>query len=227
MSKVGLCCYCGEEAKITRDHVPPANLFPKPRPNNLVTVPACKKCHSTAWSQDDEYFRLKICLSSDAGGHPKAQKVAASALRSLKRSQARGLHAQIREDTFETWIRSDNGMSRRIVLAYQVDQERIFSTIVRVTRGLFCHEIGERLAPDTTFRVFSDYTLQDWSPEIRQCLMDEVVTPLSSLPVKIIGEGVFSYRHFVEHTGDVVNSAWALTFYGGMSFLVLTRSDQR
>jgi 5-methylcytosine-specific restriction endonuclease McrA len=55
------CAYCGSPTDLTRDHVPPKNLFPLPKPVNLITVPACKKCHSET-SQDDEYFRVKILL---------------------------------------------------------------------------------------------------------------------------------------------------------------------
>src|SRR5208283_2514674 len=57
--KIGECLYCGRVRPLTRDDVPPKNLFPKPRPSNLITVPSCQKCNQS-FMLDDEYFRLVI-----------------------------------------------------------------------------------------------------------------------------------------------------------------------
>lgn len=55
-----ICIYCSATNLIpTRDHVPPKCLFPKPRPLNLVTVPACPTCNQS-FKLDDEYFRLMV-----------------------------------------------------------------------------------------------------------------------------------------------------------------------
>ena len=60
----GECVYCGREAQLTSDHIPPKNLFPKPRPSNLITVPSCKRCNRSA-SKDDEYLRLVLVMRED------------------------------------------------------------------------------------------------------------------------------------------------------------------
>jgi 5-methylcytosine-specific restriction endonuclease McrA len=64
-NKIGECAYCGDVGIITRDHVPPKGIFPKPRPANLITVPACSKCHSQQTSRDDEYFRNTLNVRED------------------------------------------------------------------------------------------------------------------------------------------------------------------
>jgi hypothetical protein len=51
------CAYCGSTSELTDDHIPPKNLFPKPRPENIITVKACKICVKDT-SKDDEYFRM-------------------------------------------------------------------------------------------------------------------------------------------------------------------------
>lgn len=59
------CYLCGKKAsetpegKLTRDHLPPRNLFPEPRPSDLITVPCCKQCNHNAHN-DDEYLRLAV-----------------------------------------------------------------------------------------------------------------------------------------------------------------------
>src|SRR5437016_4846066 len=54
---VAICYLCRKRPGTTRDHVPPKNLFPRPRPSSLVTVPCCEKCNNR-FSKHDEYFRL-------------------------------------------------------------------------------------------------------------------------------------------------------------------------
>jgi hypothetical protein len=59
------CYLCGKKAsetperKLTRDHLPPKNLFLPPRPADLITVPCCYACNHQA-HEDDEYLRLAV-----------------------------------------------------------------------------------------------------------------------------------------------------------------------
>ena len=68
------CTYCGYHGKLTVDHIPPKGLFGKPLPPNLMTVPACDKCHKST-TDDDEYFRTVIALRDDVYDHPDVQSV--------------------------------------------------------------------------------------------------------------------------------------------------------
>jgi hypothetical protein len=63
------CAYCGAAADLTRDHVPPRVVFPKPRPKDLITVPACRPCNVSA-GPDDEYFgaALRVAVLLDPAG---------------------------------------------------------------------------------------------------------------------------------------------------------------
>jgi hypothetical protein len=51
------CYLCGSREQLTRDHIPPKGLFPKPRPTNLETISCCFPCNNGA-AKDVEYFRL-------------------------------------------------------------------------------------------------------------------------------------------------------------------------
>ena len=51
------CCYlCSSKDDLTRDHIPPKNLFTPPLPSNLIAVPCCSKCNQS-FTLDDEAFR--------------------------------------------------------------------------------------------------------------------------------------------------------------------------
>src|SRR5260221_14492806 len=55
---------CGATQDLTRDHVPPANLFPPPRPGDLITVPCCKNCNQS-YSLDDEAMRVWLAAAAN------------------------------------------------------------------------------------------------------------------------------------------------------------------
>jgi hypothetical protein len=80
------CVNCGAAVDLTRDHVPPKNLFPKPRPE-LFTVASCRACNNGA-SEDDEYFRLTLSMAEGSGDHPDAKGVLPAVLRSLEHASA-------------------------------------------------------------------------------------------------------------------------------------------
>src|SRR2546422_10376314 len=52
-----LCVYCRAADADTRDHIPPQLLFPSPKPNTLITVPACNACNK-CFQQDDEVLAM-------------------------------------------------------------------------------------------------------------------------------------------------------------------------
>jgi hypothetical protein len=72
--KFGMCVFCGSETCLTKDHVPPKSLFPKPRPDNLITVYSCDNCN-LGTAKDDEYFRLMTTIREDALNHPAANRI--------------------------------------------------------------------------------------------------------------------------------------------------------
>lgn len=64
--KVGVCALCGKTLQITREHVPPKNLYLPPRPKNTITVPVCEPCNY-GYHLDDEYFRVYVATGARPG----------------------------------------------------------------------------------------------------------------------------------------------------------------
>jgi hypothetical protein len=62
----GTCPLCGKVKYLTREHIPPKNLFLKPRPTNTITVRTCKACNSS-YDLDEEYFRIYITAGEQPG----------------------------------------------------------------------------------------------------------------------------------------------------------------
>src|SRR2546427_13092357 len=57
--KITWCYLCRSTENLTSDHLPPKNLFPEPRPSNLITVPCCRICNER-FSKIDEQFRVFV-----------------------------------------------------------------------------------------------------------------------------------------------------------------------
>ncbi|MBI5932341.1 MAG: hypothetical protein HY867_01435 [Chloroflexi bacterium] len=216
------CVYCGSAENVTDDHIPPKNIFPKPRPTNinLITVPACKKCNSS-FSNDDEYFRLKLCISEHVGNHPDALANQNVIFRSLRKPEAKGLRKSFMGDLQRVQLRTRGGIYLGQTYIFDVDLKRIFSVIERIVRGLYYVETSTILSQEYEVDVHSDDTLKDESPELIEELRQKILTPLSEIPPKIIGNKTFMYRfHITEE--EPIFSVWALTFYGQANFLSLT-----
>ena len=62
--RIGPCALCGETRRVTREHVPPKNLFLPPRPRNTITVPVCEPCNH-GYHLDDEYFRVFVAALAE------------------------------------------------------------------------------------------------------------------------------------------------------------------
>jgi len=195
-----ICAFCGSSDDLRDDHVPPKNLFPKPRPNDLITVPAYANCHSST-SKDDEYFRIKICFRNDAGNHPGARANWGSILRSLNREQAKGFRKQR--------------------TGYNVDLNRVRRVVERTVRGLYFAESGNPLGLNNEVRVYSNDDLEGQAQDVIDQLRQMVLTPLVTYSPKVIGNNVFLYRHHIIEENPVC-SVWGVSFYEQVPFLAMT-----
>ncbi len=212
----GICAYCGQTKPVTFDHVPPKNLFPKPRPSNLITVPICNECNRGT-SLDDEYFRLVVSMEIRAAQHPAAQRVLPSVYRSMERPEARGLKITLLNRIRDVNLISPLGLYVGKARAYKVDYPRLERVAERIVRGLFFHHRGKP--------VPSTCGIKAWClagravPEgIRQ-----VVGGIQGSKSYEIGKRTFRYKFsFVEKPGEHPNSSgWLLSIYETIDFLVL------
>lgn len=64
--RLGVCAICGADGEVNREHVPPRNLFLKPRPTNTITVDLCPSCNH-GYHLDDEYFRVYVAADAQPG----------------------------------------------------------------------------------------------------------------------------------------------------------------
>lgn len=226
---LGECVNCGKTKPVNRDHIPPKNLYAKPYPPNMHTVPSCYTCNGGA-SPDDEYFRMALVLTDRAKGNPAREEILPTVTRGLSKPEGRGLRRLIDENTamMPRFTRGGLYMGHYPVVAFE--GRRINAVVDRIVRGLFSRVKGHRL-PDThvvnilpvgRFRAFMGL-----HPEI-DLAHREFVAFLRQQPLEEMGPP-FAFQ-WAQSPNEADQSMWLLYFYGRMEFFchtVLNHPDPR
>ncbi len=222
-AREGICTYCGKSKSVTADHVPPKNLFRKPYPPNLWTVPSCEDCNS-GFSKDDEYFRLVLTLSDKAKGHPERDAVLPVAIRGLNKPRAKHFLESILAKVFPQPRFSPGGLFLGHQRAISFDGKRIDRTASRIIKGLFFKVKGRRLPDDHAIQVLSVGrfpALGAIHPEIDLALR-QFISLVSEEPLEEFGK-CFAFRWLQSPNGPD-HTMWLLHFYGHLEFFCTTHS---
>lgn len=199
------CVYCGSLEDLERDHVPPKSLFPKPAPNNLITVPACGKCNRS-FSKDEEYFRVIVSQMAQSGRHPATKKLLDTKI----------LKSMIRRPRFATKILSsvipvdiyDQGKLIGTAAGFDLEYKSFDRVMTKILRGLLYHETG--------LRVPAQYVIK-WNVIHKPIhVRARLYKALSTCPAHSFGDGIFEYQVYVPK-GSVA-SFWLMRFYLGPTF---------
>src|SRR5579872_7420334 len=179
--KIKICALCGANDVIGGyDHLPPQAIFPKPRPQNLITVPACFQCNNGG-SKDDEIF--KTFLAFILGSSPTTDSLFKSAISTARKKFSRYILANMQRAhlTTPSGIVYDRGfvisLKPEIVVAFE-------AVIKRITTGLYYHHFDNNyIGNGTTFQVGFHNTL-------KKEMIDQI-----KFSVNRVGAGHFSYGY--------------------------------
>ena len=201
------CYLCGAREKLTKDHVPPKNLFPLPRPKNLITVPCCERCNS-GFSKADERFRVYVSTpinSSESGKWILREKVFGS---TFIRSPA--LKRQFRSDVSLARIRTPYGIEYVSVISF--DKQLFAPVLVRITKGLLAafHSSYDYRSDEFNVSQVSQFagTGQGFESLRRMLICDER------------GDKVFGFCRRVTEVGEKMAGIWIYRFYDSAMFIV-------
>jgi hypothetical protein len=206
------CIYCGAADHLTLDHVPPKNLFPKPRPSDLITVPACQACNKS-YERDDEYFRLAMTVLGEANpvaGRLWREKGVGGTLRRSPRLKSEILRTLGNYD-----LRSPAGLFLGTTPTVRFKAKRIDRVALRIVTALHWLQYGAIPVPNVHVRVVH-------APDPRRPGVLERVTGmlLNGRPWQVIGGGTFRYA-FNRAADRPECSVWLLVFYSAAALLVI------
>lgn len=210
--KHGTCAYCGELKPITRDHIPPRNLFQKPRPQNLITVPCCEDCRG-GWSADDEYFRLAVTVNSNAEGNPNAMKNHEVILRSLRKPGKWKFAQHVNDSLGHVSVQTPGGIYLGRAPAIRVQAKRINRVAERIIRGLFFEEF--KVPVPEGYEVTNRMSQQGFGNAL------EGIKPSLFKPWREIGKKHFRYT-YAQADEDPYSVVWLSILYDSLRFLGFT-----
>ena len=202
------------------DHIPPKLLFSRPLPNDLITVPACDKCHGET-SKDDEYLRLALQMRDGIAEHPDVIKSRPTLLRSLEKPEAVGMRNSVLGSIVGAELCTPSGLFIKDILAMKTRMDRVDRVVACITRGLFYRYKGYIVPRGYDVVAGSKEAVDKLPPDMRNPLDEGVLNRLLAVPAFCIGNGVFSYR-FGTDKCDANITCWILCFYEQAGFLGMT-----
>lgn len=209
---IDTCVYCGTQAEVTKEHVIPECLFPKPRPANMVTVGVCYPCNNGK-SDDDAYLRDFLVADLAAGKSAVAQQLRTGKFkRSVQTNRSEIARAALKR-AYRKPLYTPGGIYLGSPIAVPVDRRRLELSFERMVRGLYYHVWNDHLPRDYTYelaRIDGFHTAAVWS-EMRQ----------TGANIAAIRPEVFVCQYGFDNKYHAV-SRWLLLFYNTILIEVLT-----
>lgn len=192
------CAICGIREATTRDHVPPKCIFPSPRPEVMITVPACSKCNNGA-SDFDDLFKVYLSMQAAENNALGTRLFHEKTLRTLGHNNA--LLRKIQEETREIEVVNKNGVleTKTGILWNSKAHDAV---IERTVRGLYYYHKGSCVPVDTNLKLY-------WFHSIPEGIDPD--SPLFSSGS--VGENQFNYKYII-YNEDPRRSIWLFEFYG-------------
>ncbi|MCK4349181.1 MAG: HNH endonuclease [Thermoplasmatales archaeon] len=213
------CAYCGKYRNTTKDHVPPQSMFGSPKPSNLITVPACKKCHKET-TKDDEYFKTALTLNARTKNHPDVKKILPSVQRALVNPNKFAFRKALLKSSFYADVQTKGGVYLGKRIAFRPDLERLNKVIQRIVRGLYYNIEKTPMGNNIDIRV----TILDDTDESSMLYDNEfkstILSPLMKEKENIVGQNTFIYWYKILDE-EFHASAWILAFFNSIGFCAL------
>jgi hypothetical protein len=195
------CAICATRDAMTLDHIPPRSIFPRPRPSDLITVPACGECNGGS-SPNDEEFKVGLSLLAGVDSPETRALWDQGAMRTLAHNKR--LHREIMSRLVKVDVQTPAGIYLGTERAVLVPKRAIHAVLVRTIRGLFYHHFGEPLGE----RARCDVRRFEGKGDL-----GEVAKIVKNLPTNKIANGALRYRY--GRAGDApLSSIWLMSFFG-------------
>jgi hypothetical protein len=217
-----ICIYCRSRRATTVDHIPPKSFFPRPRPNNLITVPSCDVCNA-AFARDDEEFRRMLLFRDDIGSRPEFSALLDSVHRSLVRPQARRIRDGLLADVRDVNLRSPAGLYLGTRAIFHPRLDVADRSGLRMGSAIFFRETGHLLPAESLSRcrVLSALT---FSPEGERSLRN-IIRYFGTIEPRSVGRGVFQYW-FTQLPSPSFGSVCIFRFYERLDLLWLAMQPE-
>lgn len=192
-----LCVFCGIEKATTKDHIPPKGIFVKPRPSNLITVPACVKCNGGSSGLDEQFIAdlgIHVSNGAEAGKRLFAEQV----MKTLRHNNelSRKVLGRIKSVDFTT----PEGIIYGRKHIGEWDKEPHMKIIEKTIRGLYYHHYDEIL--DANYSV-DTYFFDSLTEELQEISKNWAFNSF----------GDVRYKYTRAEENKETSSVWLFQFY--------------
>lgn len=195
---LGPCVICGNNQATTMDHIPPKGVFCKPRPNNLIRVPACQECNNSV-SHLDERFRVYLGLHVERRGGNAGQAFYKDALRTIEHNSK--LRREILSKLEPVYLTTESGIIYDRGFRVQWDSQAHDAIVRKMITGLYYHHFGEILGNRADIEVH-------WYRK----LTPEMLEMSKTWHLGKFGTGEVAYR-YARARSSPRDSVWIFQFY--------------
>lgn len=195
-----LCVFCGIERATTRDHIPPKGIFVRPRPNNLITVPASEKCNGGSSALDERFIAdlgIHVSNGTRAGKRLFAEQVMITLRHNNKLS--RKVTGRIKPINFTTPEGTICGRGH----IGEWDKEPHMKIIEKTIRGLYYHHYNQILDANYSVDTYFFDSLTEELQEISE-----------NWAFNSFGDGDVIYKYTRAEENEETSSVWLFQFYG-------------
>lgn len=212
-TKMGKCAYCGEEKKVTRDHVISSCLFPQKNvKKNVIVTPGRTLCNR-GFSLDEEYFRIFITgLALEYSRHA-SELFFTKVKRSVIRRPQIGSKVKSRMKLVDLFTKGGIYLGKRTRIDVpDEDWERYYNVLGKYIKGLFYYEF-KAIFP-AGHKIEHSFGNEDLFPRLNQKMYK---WNLDNKEIFVYG---FSY------VPDTYNSIWVTIFYDSVFFVSFVGTNQ-
>ncbi|RFC38622.1 MAG: hypothetical protein DID89_2727548312 [Candidatus Nitrotoga sp. CP45] len=204
-----LCAYCGKRDATDKEHVFPKCLYPESKAKSRVqrlTIQSCNLCNN-GWADDEAHFRNILSLAGEPNDC-RYELWNTTVQRSFKQVDG----PRRIQDIVNTWQPVEiDGKSKHMV--YPGKDPRVIRVVKKIVRGLSHYHNILSAVPES--RV--------WADVMKYRMPEEFLTQLTYAHREPdVAEYYFSV---IEEVG--IQSAWLITFFEKIKFIVIIESSAR
>ena len=146
------CVYCGRVGETTADHVVPRCLFQPPLPDDMITVPACRKCNEKKGTSDSFLRDFLVCDSS-AAPNLIADGIRAGAYERARKSGRSELWKMLNSKELSKLTASNGDIDLGFIFDMPISRGPIKAAITHIVKGIHYRLNSRRIPDNQTFLV--------------------------------------------------------------------------
>ncbi len=217
--KYGKCPYCGNESKLTEDHIIPKCLF---KPNTIkraFKIDVCDECNNDEKSKDDSFLRDLIVADKDAHGSSTARFIYNEKFENSVKQNKSELNRNYLSNSKRVIVKTNSGLYTYGNI-FSVENERLIRIFRRIITGLSLRTFNLSINEHAEITVFKKVkSIEEYNEDF------ELIIKNHSNGFYTGHNGhTFHFKVQFVIVNEKLHSYWWLIFYENVCYFLAIRS---